>query len=142
MEKFNAPFFGLYENIFIEYSDLHGVNQALQFFEKLFARGLAKAYLATGFSKGNLDHFIKVVKERDESVGLPVSVQIKEQDKIIYQFHQDPFPNLKTIVKKHDLDRTYINFKIRFLLGDEWFYHTTQHIWDGAPFTEHVIYKS
>ena len=125
MEKFNAPLFGLYENIFIEYSKLHGINEALRFFEKLFARSLSKAYLATGFSKGNIDHFIRVVKERDESVGLPVSALIKAQDKILYQFHQDPFPNLKSIVEKHDLDRTYINFKIKFLLGSEWFYHTT-----------------
>lgn len=141
MEKFNASFFGLYEHVFYEYAQLHGVSHALQFFEKLFARTLGKAYLATGFTKGNIDHFVKIVKERDASVGLAVMLSIVAPDKIIYQFHQDPFPNLKKIVAYHNFDRTYINFKIKFLLGDEWLYHTTQHIWDGAPFTEHIIYK-
>jgi len=141
MEKFNAPFFGLYEHVFVEYTELYGLNKALLFFERLFARALGKAYLATGFTKGNVYHFAKVVKERDESVGLIVALPVVTQEKIIYQFHRDPFPNLKNIVEKQDLDRTYINFKVKFLLGDEWSYHTTQHIWDGFPFTEHVIYK-
>jgi hypothetical protein len=109
--------------------------------KRLFSRTLGKAYSSFDFIKGNTDHFAKLVKERDESVGLRVELPLITESKIIYQFHQDPFPNLKPVVSASELDNTYIEFKINFLLGDQWSYHTTQHIWDNAPFTEHVIIK-
>ena len=64
MENFNLAFFSLYENVYLTYSELHGSKQALNFIEKLFAKALGKAYLAAGFSKGNVEDFAKVVKER------------------------------------------------------------------------------
>ena len=141
MKEFNAPFFQLYENIFLEYSELHGTQQALRFLKWLFSRTLEKAYSSFNFTKGNINHFAKLVRERDENVGLRVELPLVTENKIIYQFHQDPFPNLKTIINAGELDNTYIEFKINFLLGNQWSYHTTQHIWDNAPFTEHVITK-
>lgn len=140
MQPFNSAFFSLYESLFSVYSDIHGSRQALQFMEKLFAKALGKAYLASGFTKGNINDFARIIKERDESVGLPVTVTLATPQKIIYQFHQDPFPNLKNLISWQELDRTYINFKVKFLLGDQWTYSTSQHIWDGHPFTEHVIF--
>ena len=140
MQPYNKAFFGLYENIFTTYSKLHGAKEALEFMEDLFANGLGKAYLAAGFSKGNTDDFAKVVKERDESVGLHVEFPLITPKKIIYQFHQDPFPNLKNLVAWKKLDHTYMHFKVKYLLGDKWAYTTTQHIWEDHPFTEHVIY--
>lgn len=140
MKEFNLAFFSLYENTFLVYAELHGVKKALEFMESLFAKALGKAYSAVGFSKGNVYDFAKVVKERDESVGLPVALPLVTTDKIIYQFHRDPFPNLKNVVSAKDLDKTYINFKIKFLLGDQWTYTTTQHIWEGSLFTEHLVY--
>ena len=139
MEKFNLAFFSLYENVFKVYSKSHGTTEALNFLKKLFAEGLSKAYSAVGFSKGNIHDFAKVVKERDESVGLPVELPLVTPEKIIYQFHRDPFPNLKNLVPARDLDNTYIDFKVKLLLGDNWEYTTTQHIWGGSPLTEHVI---
>ena len=68
------------------------------------------------------------MRERDENVGLRVELPLVTENKIIYQFHQDPFPNLKTIINAGELDNTYIEFKINFLLGNQWSYHTTQHI--------------
>lgn len=140
MQNFNLALFSLYEHMYVTYSELHGSEYALKFMEKLFAKALGKAYLAAGFSKGNVDDFSKVVKERDEGVGLPVEFPLVTPNKIIYRFHKDPFPNLKNVVSASELDSTYMNFKVKFLLGEQWAYTTTHHIWDGHPFTEHVIY--
>jgi len=140
MKEFNAAFFSLYENVFIAHTKLHGIRNTLEFFTDLFSRTLGEAYLTAGFSRGNIDHFEKVVKERDEGVGLSVAFPLISPNKIIYQFLQDPFPNLKEFVNWKELDKTYLNFKVKFLLGDQWTYNTTQHIWDGYPFTEHVIF--
>lgn len=140
MKEFNYPFFGLYENVFLTYSEQYNTQEALNFMKKLFAKALGKAYMSVGFSKGNINDFANVVKERDESVGLHVEFPLVTDSKIIYQFHRDPFPNLKNLVTSHELDDTYLHFKVNFLLGEDWQYMTTQHIWSGYPYTEHVIY--
>ena len=57
------------------------------------------------------------------------------------QFHTDPFPNLKNEISHNLLDDTYITFKVKFILGDEWHHKNAAHIWNGDDYTEFVIYK-
>lgn len=139
MQK-NEAFFRLYENMFLVLKEGFGEEKALEIFRKIIEFGLKKAYDASCFEKGNPDSFAKVVGERDRNVGLEVKFIVKE-DEIIYRFHTDPFPNLKDHVSHEKLDDTYMRFKVEYLLGSEWTYKNTNHMWDGDEFTGFVIRK-
>ena len=135
---YNAAFFGLFENTFKLLKKEFGEEKALDLFTKLMATGLGKAY-GDNFIKGQPKEFARVVSERDKMVGLHVEVPQADDKTIIYQFHDDPFPNLKGEVDAEKLDKTYIDFKINYLLGEGWHYQTTKHLWWGDEYTEHVI---
>jgi hypothetical protein len=139
--EYNAAFFGLYTNVFKILKEEFGEEKALELFTKLMKKGLKVAYDSMGFEKGNAKDFARVLKARDESVGLKVEFPVIEENKVIYQFHTDPFPNLKKEVEASKLDATYMEFKIKYLLGEEWKYSTTKHFWNGDSYTEHIIEK-
>lgn len=141
MKEYNAAFFGLYENWFKQLQSEMGEEKTINLFRKVMETSLEKAY-GTNFQKGNPLDFIRLVGERDQHVGLSVSFPVVNDNKIIYQFHTDPFPNLKGFVNQDKLDDTYISFKIKYLLGDDWNYKNTAHIWDGDNYTEFSIVKS
>lgn len=138
MKEYNAAFFGLYENWFKLIKSEFGENKAIDLFKKAMETGLSKAY-GDNFKKGSSKEFAKLVGERDNNVGLVVKFPEVFEDKIIYQFYTDPFPNLKNEIAHEKLDDTYINFKVKYILGIEWNYKNTSHIWDGANYTEFVI---
>lgn len=137
---YNAAFFGLFENTFILLKKEFGVNKALDLFTQLMTTGLSKAY-GDSFIKGQPQEFARVVSERDKLVGLHVKFPQIDDQTIVYQFHDDPFPNLKCEVDAALLDKSYIEFKINHLLGSDWHYHTSKHLWLGDKYTEHVITK-
>ncbi len=139
--QYNRAFFGLYENIFLVLKEEFGEERALQLFTKVMHKGLKKAYDSSGFQKGSAKHFAKVVGERDASVGLKVSFPVVEENKIVYRFLTDPFPGLKQAVEPEKLDAAYMGFKVAYLLGEEWNYKTTKHLWKGDEFTEHEIFR-
>jgi hypothetical protein len=138
--EYNAAFFGAHEAYFLILKEMEGEEFALEAITKVMRHNLGKAYSSMGFRKGDPHEFARIVGERDKSVGLHVEFIISE-NKIIYQFHTDPFPGLKGHVSPEKLDATYMKFKISFLLGSGWHYRTTKHIWKGDSFTEHIIEK-
>ena len=141
MTPYNAAFFGLYEKVFLQAKEDLGEKKSLEFMTKLFSRALRPAYDAMGFKKGNHEDFARVVKERDDGVGIIVAFPLVTTDKIIYQFHTDPFPNLKGAVDAGVLDDCYLSVKISHILGDGYGYTTTKHLWNGDPYSEHIICK-
>jgi len=141
MVEYNQAFFSLYVNLFKVLKEGFREEKALEIFSKIMEMGLKAAYDNMGFIKGNEKSFAKVLKARDESVGLKVKFPLIEKGKIIYQFHTDPFPELKGIVAFEKLDATYMKFKVSYLLSQEWGYKTTKHIWRGDKYTEHIIEK-
>lgn len=142
MKEYNAAFFGLYENVFIILEENLGEERALDLFRQVMEKGLKKAYDNSGFTREDPQDFVRVVGERDRNVGLHVEFPEVTKDRIIYQFHTDPFPNLRDEVESKKLDGTYMAFKVRYLLGEDWAYETTKHLWGGDKFTEHVITRS
>ena len=139
--KYNAAFFGCHEAYFLILKGLKGGEFALDAIRRVMERNLGKAYTSSGFTKGDPKSFAKVVSKRDASVGLVVKFPVVSENKIVYQFHTDPFSGLKGCVAAEKLDATYMKFKVDFLLGSDWTYHTTKHLWKGDPYTEHVIEK-
>lgn len=142
MKEYNAAFFRLYENLFLVLKQSLGEEKALELFRKVMDKGLKEAYDSVGFQKGNPQSFAKIIRERDDSLGLHTEFPEVSENRIIYQFHTDPIPNLKGHVDHKKIDDTYMMFKIRYLLGENWTYTTTKHIWDGDEFTEHVITRA
>lgn len=142
MNVYNTAFFGLYENFLKVMIDEIGLDQALIIFTKTMEMGLKKSYDLYGFTKGNPKSFSHVIKERDNFVGIDVAFPEISENKIVYRFHTDPFPNLKGIIDHSLLDKTYLSFKINYLLGHRWVYNTTKHIWLGDSYSEHVIVRS
>lgn len=140
MAGYNAAFFSTHETYLMVLKDKYGEAAALDIFKEVMQRNLKKAYDSMGFTKGSPEDFIRVIKERDESVGLDVELSLVEE-RIIYRFHTDPFPNLRGVVAAEKIDATYMSFKVSYLLGDGWSYKTTKHIWSGDQYTEHVISK-
>lgn len=138
---YNKAFFGLYENWFLVLKEEIGEERAIELFTKVMVLGLKKAYDAMGFGKGVAKEFARVVGARDDSVGLRVEFPEVSENRIVYQFHTDPFPGLKGKVAPEKLDATYMRFKVDYLLGQGWSYMTTKHLWRGDSFTEHVITK-
>ena len=138
MREYNAAFFGLFENTFITLVNHYGKQVALNIFQEIMEIGLEKAY-GNNFVKGKVGEFVRIVGERDKSVGLHVEFPEVTDKKIVYQFYDDPFPCLRNHVDFQELDATYLNFKIKILLGSGWHYKTTKHLWLGDAYTEHVI---
>jgi hypothetical protein len=139
MKEYNAAFFTLYENFFLILKENLGEEKTLELLGKVLERGLGRSYDSMGFQKGSPQDFARVIKARDEGVGLHVEFPEIGENRIIYRFHTDPFPNLKGQVDPGKLDATYMAFKVRYLLGEGWSYSTTKHLWRGDSFTEHVI---
>ncbi len=139
--EYNAAFFGLYENVYLSLKQRFGESLALNIFTEIMEKGLKKAYDNMGFEKGNPEDFARVLKARDESVGLKVEFPEIAENKIVYQFHTDPFPNLREEISAEKLDATYMRFKVIYLLGENWNYRTTKHFWNDNEFTEHEIYR-
>lgn len=135
MREYNAAFFGLYENLFIILKENFGEERALDLFRQIMEKGLKKAYDASGFKRGSPKDFVRVVGERDRNLGLHVEFPKITENKIVYRLYTDPFPGLKGQVEHKKLDDTYMNFKVKYLLGEEWTYKTTKHLWDGDEFT-------
>jgi len=140
MKEYNTAFFGLYENWFKVLKYEFGEEKAIELFRKTMETGLAKAY-GNNFKKGLPSEFISLVGERDNHVGLLVKFPEVSAEKLIYQFHTDPFPNLKNEIAPNRLDDTFIAFKVKYILGDEWHYKNTAHLWNGDKYTEFVIFK-
>lgn len=136
--KYNAAFFGLFENTFLLLKKEFGEEKALELFTRLMETGLSKSY-GKDFEKGNTQEFQRLVQERDNLVGLHVEFPVVGDKQLTYQFHDDPFPNLKGHVSPQLLDQCYMNFKVKYILGDEWEYKTTKHLWNGDGYTEHQI---
>jgi len=53
---------------------------------------------------------MRLVSERDELVGLHVEFPLVTVNELAYQFHTDPFPNLKGHVNYQELDKCYMHF--------------------------------
>ena len=140
MNEYNAAFFGLYENWFKLLKNEFGENKAINLFRKAMETGLSKSY-GNNFKKGLTSEFARLVGERDNDVGLLVKFPEISENKLVYQFHTDPFPNLKNEVASQQLDDTYIAFKVKYILGDDWNYKNTTHIWNDDTYTEFVIFK-
>ena len=137
--NYNTAFFGLFENVFKLLKSEYGESKALVLFSKLMELGLSKSY-GNDFKKGDPYEFMRIVSERDKLVGLHVEFPFISANQIIYQFHDDPFPNLKEVVNHVDLDTCYLNFKINYILGDDWSYRTIKHLWNCDGYTDHEIY--
>lgn len=140
MNSYNAAFFGLFENVFKLLKEEYGESRALDLFTALMEKGLSKSY-GSDFKKGEAKEFGRLVAERDRLVGLHVEFPEISASQLVYQFHDDPFPNLKGSVDSNKLDRCYMNFKVQYILGPEWDYKTTKHLWNGDAYTEHLIFK-
>lgn len=140
MNAYNVAFFGLFENVFKLLKEEYGEERALELFTVLMERGLSKSY-GVDFKQGDPSEFARLVAERDRLVGLRVEFPEIAESKLVYQFHDDPFPNLKGLVDPQKLDRCYMNFKVQYILGPGWDYETTKHLWRGDKYTEHVITK-
>ncbi len=138
---YDAAFFSCHEAYFLVLKEMNGEAEALAAMRRVMERNLGRAYNDMEFEKGNSKDFVRVVGERDASVGLVVEFPVVSDKKIIYRFHTDPFPNLKGIVAPGKIDATYMKFKLVFLLGEHWIYRNTKHLWKNDPFTEFVIEK-
>jgi hypothetical protein len=138
---YNAAFFETHEAYFLELKERDGEKSALDAMTRVMKRNLGKAYIDMGFKKGDPKEFARVVGERDASVGLDVRFPVVTENKIVYQFHTDPFPGLRGHVEPEKLDATYMQFKVDFLLGEGWSYRTTKHLWKDHDYTEHIIEK-
>lgn len=139
--NYNSAFFSLFENIFKLIKEEYNEERSLEIFSKLMEQGLAKSY-GNNFIKGRSSEFIRLVEERDKMVGLRVAFPVVTENEIIYQFLDDPFPNLKGCVDEGKLDACFINFKIKYILGEDWSYITTKHLWRGDNLTEYKISKA
>ncbi len=140
MPEFNAPFFGLLTTVVKTYREQHGEQETLDFMHTVFSRRLGPVYDQIGFRRGNPEDFAKVVGENDRRLGLDVSFEIApDGNEIKYRFLKDPLPGLKGEVDPRRFDATYMRFKVEYVLGEDWEFETPNHIWEGAPFTEHVI---
>ena len=140
MKEYNSAFFGLFENLFLCLKEEYGKDKALSLFRKIIEQGLNGAY-GQSFAKGSPNEFAKLVGDRDNNVGLRVTFPVVEKDKVVYQFHDDPFPGLKDKVGANELVDTYMNFKVKTILGDDWTYKMTKHLWNNDDCTEIVMVK-
>ena len=140
MNERNKVFFHLYETVFILLKEEFGEEKALEMMSKLFRENLTTSY-GHDFKKGVAAEFARIAKGHDNNVGLHVEFPEVEEDRLVYHFIDDPFPGLRGLVDPYKLDASYLKFKIEYILGPEWKYKTTKHLWNGDEYTEHVIYK-
>ncbi|MDP3742541.1 MAG: hypothetical protein Q8R15_04460 [Candidatus Micrarchaeota archaeon] len=141
MKPYNKAFFGALEGAFQILKRRYGTKATLKIMEELMERNLGAAYRAMKVKEKCAEVFKRVVGERDKAVGLRVSFHDLPNG-FAYRFHTDPFPNLRGKVKHEALDATYLNFKMRSLLGKDWRYRTTKHLWKGHAYTEHVFERT
>lgn len=141
MKPYNAAFFGLFQNMYLVSREQLGEKKALLLFTATMEKGLKAAY-GSNFVKGDPNSFASVVGERDKDVGLVVKFKDISDVGFTYEFHTDPFPVLKNEISYPVLDAAYMNFKVSHLLGDDWKYVTTKHLWNGDDCTQHVISKN
>lgn len=141
MKPYNAPFFGLFQNLFLVSKQKFGETVAMSLFTDVMEKGLKAAY-GENFVKGDTQSFVEAVGERDKDVGLDVKFRDVTKESLTYEFHTDPFPLLRGQVVPQALDAAYMNFKVRHLLGSEWKYDTRKHLWKGDDCTQHVITKN
>ena len=120
MKEYNAAFFGLFENLFLTLKERLGAELALDLFREIMEKGLKNAY-GSDYIKGEPSEFLRMVIERDNNVGIKVECEFTgpEKQNFYYRFYDYPFPNLQDQVEPSDLDDTFINFKVKYLLGDE-----------------------
>lgn len=140
MTEYNTAFFKCVENTFLILKEKEGEEYALAFLTELMKKSLGAAYEAMNAGSGP-EEFKRCVGERDASVGLKVSFEDNADGSFSYRFHTNPFPGLKGKVGARELDATYMRFKVKRLLGEDWSYSTPKHIWDGDEFTEHLLRK-
>ena len=139
-KEYNEAFFKLFQDLYLTLKKNHGEKRALSDFSEVMITGLRQAYGAD--KRGvSTEEFAMIVGKRDQTVGLEVSFKDVLSDSLIYQFHTDPFPGLKGEIASEQLDHTYMNFKVQYLLGEDWSYETTQHLWKGDKCTQHIIRK-
>ena len=141
MKEYNSAFFGLYEIWFKVLKSELDEEKALMLFKTVMETMLENAY-GKNFDKGQPLEFIRLVSQRDENVGVKVSFHEITDNSFIYRFHTDVFPNLKGYVNSEKLSATYIHFKVRYLLGENWTFKTLAHIWDGDEYTDFLIYQN
>jgi len=142
MNNYNHAFFGLWEELLKELKVTYGKNEALQLATRIMEKSLSKSYNATGFEKGSGIEFARVLKIRDNAVGIDVLFPEINQNKIVYQFITDPFPNLKEHYTTEEIYSTFIPFKIRHILGENWTYSISKDIWKNDEITEVIICKN
>ncbi len=138
MPEYNAAFYNGLTTVVLALKRRYGEAEAIDVMHEVFSSRLKDVYDKLGFVKGSVQDFVRVVGANDEMLGLVVEFKI-ENEKIIHRFHTDPFPLLKGHVNPTKFDDSYIRFKVEYVLGQEWKYTTTKHIWRGDQFTEHVI---
>lgn len=141
MNPYNSAFFGLFQNLYLVAKERYGDADAISLFTTVMEKGLKAAY-ADDFVKGSIDSFIEAVGNRDNNVGLEVKFVKDVNDTLVYEFYTDPFPLLKEEIQSATLDATYMNFKVKHLLGDDWSYSTAKHLWNGDECTQHIIKKN
>ncbi len=137
MPEYNAAFYNGLTSVVLALKKRYGEAEAVDVMREVFSARLKAVYDKLGFVRGSTEDFVRVVGANDEMLGLKVEFKI-EQNKIIYRFHTDPFPLLKGQVDPN-FDDSYLKFKVEYVLGQDWKYTTTKHIWRGDPFTEHMI---
>jgi len=136
----NAPFFNLYENITRLLLEEVGEKRTYELMRILYERGLSVSY-GTNFKKGDPKEFARVLSLHDDNVGLHVEFPEVTDKRIVYQMLDDPFPHLKGVVDPYKNDFCYMDFKINYVLGPDWTYTITKHLWNGDSCIEHVIVK-
>ncbi len=140
MVEYNALFFGLYELFFKVMREEVGEEKALQIFRKVMETGLAPAFGAD-FKKGKIDEFVRIVGGVDEAVGLKVEFIKISENEFYFRLHNDIFPNLKGLVNHDKIDAIYMPFKVSYILGGDWGYRCTKHLWNNDPYIEFHIFK-
>lgn len=140
MNPRNEAFFAAHTSWFLAAKEQFGEESALGMLRAVMEKGLGEAY-GSGFEKGSPQEFVRLVGERDKSLGLRVEFPEIGESRIVYRFLDDPFPGLKGQVAPEKLDATYMDFKVDHILGEGWSWRTTKHLWKGDECTEHVIEK-
>ena len=141
MPEYNKAMFATYASGYLLFKELHGETAALKFMRTWFERNLKPAYEAMDIVRGSTADAARVIGARDAAVGLDVRFPVIEKQRLVYEFHTDPFPMLRGLVNPRVFDNCYMGFKIAFLLGNAWTYTTPEHIWENGRVTRHVIKK-
>jgi len=136
----NRPFFTCLENAFIVAHERFGKERALAFMKALMERNLREAYDREGFRKGSPEDFARLMERRDRSVGLDVELEVGK-GRIRYAFLTPLFDKWKGLLTAEEAVATFMDFKVSYLLGEEWKWRLTKHFWWGDDRIEVVIEK-